>query len=60
MPKKLLYSAYDDGSHVHHRYWGDEYCTQKHSKPVSPLVWLTVGIAIAEFAVIFLLINNNW
>ncbi len=55
---KIIYSALSDGTHIHHYNSGDKYCVQKHSKPIPPFIWLTVGVAITEFILIIMLLNK--
>jgi|KBSSwiStaDraftv2_1062776.scaffolds.fasta_scaffold4710860_1 hypothetical protein len=57
--KQVVYSAYKDGTHAHHRADGIEYCTQEHRKPLSTIVkvgivsgWLVAVIAIAHLILI--------
>jgi hypothetical protein len=57
MQKQIVYSAFKDGTHAHHRWNGIEYCAQKHPRKLSGLVkvgimsgWLVAFVLAAHLA----------
>jgi hypothetical protein len=59
--KQIVYSAYKDGTHAHHRAEGIEYCTQKHPKQLSQLVKVGImsGWFVAVVAIAHLILKAN-
>lgn len=58
---KPIFTALSDGTHIHHRTWGDEYCVQRHTKKLSSTVKFLIisGWFVAVVLAAHLLLKSN-
>jgi len=58
---KPIFTALSDGTHIHHRAWGDEFCTQKHKKKLTPTIQFAIysGWFVAVVLAAHLILKSN-
>jgi hypothetical protein len=59
---RQVYTALSDGTHIHHRVWGNQYCTQQHKKPLpfyAKATILLLSVTVVTLLTHIILKSNN-
>ncbi len=58
---KPIFTALSDGTHIHHRNWGDQVCSQSHPKKLSNVIKIAIlsGWFTASVLAVHLILRSN-